>query len=305
MQLPHDLFAALADPTRLRILLLVRHMELAMGELAEVLGQSQPRVSRHVRILAQADLVRRKKEGAWVFVGPGAHDATARIHDLLAALDPEGALVAVEQRRLDQVRAERQRMRDAWFEAHAEEWDLLRRLGGAEDEVEASVVQAAREPAIGRLLDIGTGTGRILELLAPEARLAIGIDRSPEMLRVARAKLASTAPSAEVRQADMRALPFEDGAFDTVTVHHVLHFTDAPEAALDEAARVLAPGGRLLVADYAPHAREDLRARHGHARLGFSEDTVIGWLAARGLCARMRARHDGPELSVLIWEGRR
>lgn len=306
MTAPHDIFAALADPTRVKILLLVRDLQLSVGELAELLDQSQPRVSRHVRILSEAGLVRRQKEGAFVFVGLGEIVPAAEIAALAARLDPGGATIAAERARLVQVRAERQRAVDAWFEANAGEWDLLRRLGGQDDAVEAAIRAAAATPAIGRLLDIGTGTGRLLELLGPEADEAVGVDRSPEMLRLARGKLSAGGPQEpQVKQADMRSLPFPDAHFDTVTMQHVLHFADDPLPVLAEAARVLAPGGKLLVADYAAHAHEELRTRFHHARLGFDEATLLSALGALGLQASVVARHAGPELTVILWEGRR
>lgn len=302
----HDIFSALADPTRVKILLLVRDLQLSMGELAELLDQSQPRVSRHVRILAEAGLVQRHKEGAWVFVGLHERAPSAEIYALIARLTGDGDPIQAERARLAQVRAERQRAVDDWFRAHAGEWDLLRRLGGPDEDVEAAILDAARHPGVGRLLDIGTGTGRLLELLAPEAETATGIDRSPEMLRLARGKLtAGGNQAADVRQADMRTLPFEPASFDTVTMHHVLHFADDPGAVLAEASRVLAPGGKLLVADYAPHQREELRTRFHHVRLGFEDEAVLGMLKGSGLDGRVAARLPGPELSVTLWEGRR
>jgi ArsR family transcriptional regulator len=302
----HDIFAALADPTRVKILLLVRDMQLSMGELADLLDQSQPRVSRHVRILAEAGLVRRHKEGAWVFVGLGENAPTAEIYALVERLLPDRDPIGTERARLAQVRAERQRSVDDWFRAHAGEWDLLRRLGGQDADVEAAILDAAAVPAVGRLLDIGTGTGRILELLATEAEAATGIDRSPEMLRLARGKLAGAGQQlAEVRQADMRALPFPDRSFDTVTLHHVLHFADDPADVISEAARTVAPAGKLLVADYAPHGHEEFRTRYQHVRLGFDDPAVLGWLAAAGLAPRVVSHHPGPELGVTLWEGRR
>ncbi|PZU48584.1 MAG: ArsR family transcriptional regulator [Sphingomonas sp.] len=301
-----NVFAALADPTRTRILLLVRDLQLSVGELADILDQSQPRVSRHVRILAEAGLVRRQKEGAWVFVGVGDAALSDRINDLISCLSDCADPIAPERSRLAQVRAERQRRIDGWFEANAGEWDLLRRLGGQDEAVEDALVEAAAEPGVGRLLDIGTGTGRVLELLAGQADSAVGIDRSPEMLRLARGKLAGSGnQSAEVRQADMGALPFADGSFDTVTLHHVLHFADEPAAVVSEAARLLSPGGKLLVADYAAHELEELRTRFHHSRLGFEDEAVLGFMKAAGLSAKLKSSHPGPELCVQLWEGRR
>ena len=308
MQIALPVFRALADPTRLRMLLLVRHIELAIGELAQVLGQSQPRVSRHVKILADAGLVRRAKEGAWVFVRLG--DA-ARTGPVLAVLDAWDADAAADLDRLAAVRAERSAAAAAYFATHAAHWDGIRSLHVADCEVEAAIVRSLGERPVGHLLDVGTGTGRMIELLGLGATSATGIDRSPEMLRLARGKLeAAGLGQAEVRHADMYALPRADQTADTVVLHQVLHFADAPAAALAEAARVLRPGGRVLVVDFAPHEREELRAEHAHARLGFSDAQVCGWLQAAGLEARV-VEHLASDtaaaapLTVTLWMGER
>lgn len=299
------IFRALADPTRLRIVLLVRHMELAVGELAAVLGQSQPRVSRHLKILADAGLLHRSKEGAWVFVRLG--DA-ARVDPVLTMLDAlAGEAGQGDRAALASVRAERSAAAAAYFAVHAADWDGIRSLHVAESEVEAAIVATLGDEPIGRLLDVGTGTGRMIEVLGPSATSAIGIDRSPEMLRLARGKIeAAGLGRAELRHADMYALPRPDGSADTVVLHQVLHFADAPGSAIAEAARVLSPGGRLLVVDFAPHDREELRARHAHVRLGFSDTQVAGWMDAAGLTVT-RTTHLAPgptaeyPLTVTLW----
>ncbi len=243
MQALISIYRALADPSRVRILLLVRRMELSVGELAAVLGQSQPRVSRHIRILADAGLVRRVKEGAWVFVRLGAPAVCDPVLHGIDALSP--AAGASDQARLADVRAERAAAADAWFAAHAADWDRERALHIAESDIEAAIAAVlARDESgdLGELVDVGTGTGRMIELLGPQARAALGIDRSPEMLRLARGRIeASGLTNAEVRRGDMYALPRDDGSADTVVLHQVLHFADDPAAVIAEAARVLAP----------------------------------------------------------------
>lgn len=308
MELSLTIFRALADPTRLRIMALLRRMELSVGELAQALVQSQPRISRHIKILAEARLIARRKEGAWVFLGLGE---PALVRPLLAALDGWAAQadpdpwLAADQVRLSAVQAERARAAEAYFNAHAGSWDEMRSLHAGEAAVEAAIAALLQTEPIGRLADIGTGTGRMLELFAPHSASALGLDRSPEMLRLARAKLAASGlEHVELRQGDMYALSLPDGRVDTALLHQVLHYAQAPEAALAEAARLLAPGGRLLVVDFAPHEREEFRARHAHVRLGFSDEQMAGWFAAASLSLETIQALDG-ELTVKLWLGRK
>jgi len=304
---PLDIFRALADSTRLRILALLRAMELSVGELAQVLGQSQPRVSRHVKILADAGLAVRRKEGSWVFLGLGA---AATVDPLLAALDtwsedgPGDHWAVADIARLAAVRADRARAAEDYFAAHAGEWDAIRSLHVAESEVEEAIGALLGSDPLGRLVDIGTGTGRMIELFGARASHALGVDRSPEMLRLARSKLADAGlAQAELRQGDMYALPLPSGASDLVLLHQVLHYAQQPSAAIAEAARLLRDGGRLLVVDFASHEREELRSRDAHARLGFADDQMAGWFAAAGLDSAGIRALDGGELTVKLWLG--
>lgn len=313
MTIALDIFRALADATRLRIMALLQTMELSIGELAQVLGQSQPRVSRHVKILSDAGLAERRKEGSWVFVALGTADRVRPVLatiDALRGLEPDHWTVA-DAARLAAVRADRAAAANAWFEANAAQWDAIRSLHVADCEVEAAMAEmlALAAPGQGRvrqLIDIGTGTGRMLELFGASAGQALGIDRSSEMLRLARAKLAERGlTNADLRQADLYALPLADGAADLAIIHHVLHFAQQPGAAILEAARVLMPGGRLLIADFAPHEREELRLRDAHARLGFSDDQIAGWFDAAGLALARVETLGGGELTVKLWLGRK
>src|SRR6478735_5239919 len=249
-----DRFQALADPTRLRIFALLRRMELSVGELAQVLGQSQPRVSRHIRILADAGLTTRRREGSWVFL---ALAEDPRNEPLLASIEQAtGDWAEDDAARLAAIRAERAAAAERYFAAHADEWDAIRSLHVPELEVEAAMAELLGERSVGRLVDLGTGTGRMIELFGGSASRALGVDRSPEMLRLARAKLAEAVPTAELRQGDLTALPLSDGIADTVILHQVLHFVPQPGAALAEAARLVGDGGRMLIVDFAPHDRE-------------------------------------------------
>jgi ubiquinone/menaquinone biosynthesis C-methylase UbiE len=308
MPAPLAVFRALADPTRLRIVALLRQMELSVGELAQVLGQSQPRVSRHVKILADADLCDRRREGSWIFLGLGA---AARTGPLLAAIDswedPSAERWAIaDAARLAAVRADRVTAAEAYFDSRAAEWDAIRSLHVAEAQVEGAIVALLAEHPLGRLVDIGTGTGRMIELLLDRATSAVGIDRSPEMLRLARAKVAQEGQSrAELRQGDMYALPVADAAADTAILHQVLHYAQAPAAAIAEAARTLGDGGRLLIIDFAAHDHEALRERDAHVRLGFDDRQMEGWFEAAGLDMAATRELKGGELTVKLWLGAR
>lgn len=300
-----ELFQALSDPSRVRILMLLRTMELSVGELAQVLGQSQPRVSRHVRILADAGLLVRHKEGSWVFLALTADPRIEALFGLVDQwLDPASRdVLAADAVRLAAVRSDRAEAAARYFSAHAEVWDSIRSLHVAESAVERAIEEALGDQPVGRLLDIGTGTGRMLELLGPKSLQAIGVDKSSDMLRVARVKLEAAGIASSLRQADMYALPLGDRSADSVVIHQVLHYAQNPAAALAEAARVLRPGGRLLVVDFAAHDREDLRARDAHLRLGFTDEAMTGWLRAAGLDPDFTRHLEGGELTVTLWRG--
>jgi ubiquinone/menaquinone biosynthesis C-methylase UbiE len=276
---------AAGDPTRLRLLLLLRQAELTVSELIEIVGQSQPRVSRHLKLLGEAGLLERFKEGSWVFYRAADRGKGAELGAALAALaDPN--MGQADTARLAHVRQARAAAAAAYFKANAPEWERIRALHAPEKDVEAAIVHRMTSRPIQNLLDAGTGTGRMLELLAPYARRAVGVDVSPEMLSIARDRLLrENLKNAQVRLADTYRLPFGGDAdmFDAVLFHQVLHYLDDPGAAVMEAARVMAPGGRLLIADFAPHALEFLRDDYAHRRLGFSDREVEGWFAHAGL----------------------
>ncbi|MCB2075240.1 MAG: metalloregulator ArsR/SmtB family transcription factor [Novosphingobium sp.] len=309
------LFRALADPTRLRMMRLLAHMELAVGELAQVLGQSQPRVSRHVRILCDAGLAERRKEGSWVFLrsaigenrAPPLGAATARVLDAAERDDAAFAARCAEDRRhLAAIRAAREATAEDYFARHAQEWDTLRSLHSPDEPVEAALTRALGDGPLGALLDIGTGTGRMAELFAPRSRQVTAFDKSPEMLRVARARLQHLpADRIELVQGDFLALPFAAESFETVLLHQVLHYALQPQAVLSEAARVMKGGGRIAVIDFAAHDREELRTAHAHARLGFSDEQMLGAFAEAGLVSDQTIALPGSPLTVKIWTARK
>ena len=305
---------SLADPTRLRIMRLLAAMELAVGELAQVLEQSQPRVSRHVGILCDAGLAERRREGSWVFLHtPSISEDNAlldAIIHLLATAEREDAGFArqclEDRRQLAAIRAAREETAQAYFTRHAGEWDELRQLHSSDAQVEKALVEALADANLGNLLDIGTGTGRIAELLAENASKVTALDKSLEMLKLARAKLQHfPAGKAELVPGDFTDLPFAEAQFDTVVLHQVLHFAQEPELVLQEAARVTRPGGRIAIVDFAAHNHEELRTRYAHARLGFADNQIKQMLRDAGYIAKVPVALEGGELVVKIWIGQR
>jgi demethylmenaquinone methyltransferase/2-methoxy-6-polyprenyl-1,4-benzoquinol methylase/ArsR family transcriptional regulator len=305
---------AAGDPTRLRLLLLLRQAELTVSELVEIVGQSQPRVSRHLKLLGEAGLVERFKEGSWVFCRAADRGTGAALGAAIAALaDP--AAQETDKARLAHVREARANAAAAYFKANAAEWERIRALHAPEKDVEAAIARHLTARPIQNFLDAGTGTGRMLELIAPHAARAVGIDVSPDMLGIARDRLLRAGlQNAQVRLGDTYRLPFPSGnagpdnnktGFDVVLFHQVLHYLDDPGAAVAEAARVMAPGGRLLIADFASHKEEFLRDEYAHRRLGFSDREVEGWFAVAGLsnagAETVAPRSQSEKLTVKLW----
>jgi ubiquinone/menaquinone biosynthesis C-methylase UbiE/DNA-binding transcriptional ArsR family regulator len=305
---------ALADPTRLRIMQLLTAMELAVGELAQVLGQSQPRVSRHVKILCDAGLAERRKEGSWVFLkiaigeqrAPALGAAIARMLGA-AEMDDAGfaAQCAEDRRHLAAIRAAREAAAATYFARHAEEWDQIRSLLAPDEPVEAALSHALGED-LGVLLDVGTGTGRMVELFGAHASRITAIDKSPDMLRIARSRLQHLSGGRlDLLQGDFTALPLGPASVDTILFHQVLHYAQEPQAVLAEAARVARPGARIAIVDLAAHAHEELRERHAHARLGFSDEQMLHFFSEAGFSADAPLALAGGQLTVKIWTGRR
>jgi SAM-dependent methyltransferase len=294
---------AAGESTRLRLLALLAEGELTVGEIAEALGQSQPRVSRHLRLLAEGGLIERLPEGAWVFYRL-AHDGDGgRLAHALLGLMPAGdPRLERDGRRLAVIRARRAKFATDYFRQNARRWDELSALYVDEAEIGRALVDILGREPIGDLLDIGTGTGRILTLLGPRIGRGVGIDNSPAMLAVARAKLAEAGlRNCHVRLADMYDLPWRPETFDAIAIHHVLHFAEQPAAVVAQAAGLLRPGGRFVIVDFAPHELESLRLDHAHRRLGFAGPEVSEWLAEAGLRPG-RVRHlRGKALTVSIW----
>jgi len=307
-------FKALADPTRVRILRLLSKMELSVGELAQVLEQSQPRVSRHVGILCEAGLSERRREGSWVFLHmPRSLHSDCFLHSMsqmLAIAEHEDRLFAdqcqADRQKLADIRSSREKLAQAYFERHARDWDELRKRHSSDQKVESALIEALGSEDLGDLLDIGTGTGRIAQLLADQSNSVVAFDKSLEMLKLARARLHHLpAEKTEIVCGDFNDLPFEQANFDTVVLHQVLHFAQDPELVLEQAARVTRPKGRIVIVDFAAHSHEEFRDLYAHSRLGFYDHQIEQIFNFVGFTYLPPIELEGKELVVKIWIGKR
>ena len=305
----HDLVTTLkaaAEPTRLRLLTLCSNSDLTVSELTQVLGQSQPRVSRHLKLLHQAGLLDRQREGSWVYfrlAGKGPAAELARI--LIDSLPVDDPTLTLDVERLQQVFQRRNEKAVEYFRRNAKRWDQVRSLHVDEREVEQVLLDLISTRKVQRLLDIGTGTGRVLELLAMRVSELTGIDSSAEMLQVARANLAQKGiRNCVLRRCNMYQIPLPGRSFDAVTIHQVLHFAETPGQVIAEAGRLLAPGGRLFIVDFEEHHLDELREEHAHRWPGFKPATLRNWLSDAHLEPEKHLSLAGGALTVGVWTAR-
>lgn len=309
-----ELVAALkaaAEPTRLRILLLLQTGELNVKDLTLILGQSQPRISRHLKLLVEAGLVDRFRDGSWVYFHISDRSSGGRLaRRLVSYVDPLDANTRRDRERSETLKHDRQQAAQKFFVDHASDWDRIRSLHVSESDVEAAMLDALDAGPFSFLVDLGTGTGRALELFAERYGRGLGIDVNQAMLSYASARLEKMGnDKAQVRHGDIYALSLPDKSADAIVMHQVLHFLSDPALAVREAARVLKPGGKLLIVDFAPHALDFLREEEAHERLGFARSLVTQWMEDAGLVARSYQQlapsdaEASKKLTVSIWLG--
>ena len=294
---------AAAEPTRLRILALCAHGELSVTDLTQILGQSQPRVSRHLRLLCDAGLLDRFREGTFAFFRLAGRGPSALLtQTLVDSIPPDDPTLARDLERLEAIKRARTKAAADYFRDNAARWHVVRALHVPEREVESVLLTLLADYEVGDLLDIGTGTGRMLELFGPLVERAVGVDLSREMLAVARARLEQAGlRNCQVRHADMYQLPMPSATVDLALIYQVLHYAEEPAEVVAEAARVLRPGGRLVVVDFARHTLDSLRTDHAHRRLGFTDEEVTGWCRLAGLAPEAAIHLPGDPLTVTLW----
>lgn len=299
---------AAGEETRLRILILLTYGELSVSDITDILGQSQPRISRHLKLLMEAGIVERLREGSWAFFRfSNKQPLISLLHTFLNSIDRTDPLIERDRERFNDAREQRSRLSQEYFSKIASEWDRLRPFQVSEKDVEEIILSCVQNKRIGNFLDLGTGTGKMIELMAPLASSLSGLDSSHAMLGVARANLLKSGISGvDLRQGDIYAPPFPPQSYDLITIHQVLHYLDDPSRALREAARLLKPSGKLIIIDFAPHTNELLRKKHKHFWPGFSHDQMKNWLQENSLsCLTVKdlppdREHKNP-LTVTIW----
>ena len=294
---------AAGEPTRLRIIAALSQYELTVTELVTLLGQSQPRVSRHLKLLLEAGLVSRFQEGSWVFQRLSESSTTAKIVELI---DFKEALLKQDSLRLGRIKVENAKRATDYFAQNAGDWDQIRTMVGSDSTIENAMLETVKGRSFSNMIDMGTGTGRIIEIFAPYTEKACGYDSSQEMLKLARANLEqSELQHCQARLGDITALPLASRSTDLITIHQVLHYLDSPFAVIQEAKRLLMPDGVILIVDFAKHQHEFLRTEHAHRRLGFANTEVEFWCETNQLelVHSEKITHNDTRngLDVMLW----
>ena len=298
---------AAAEPTRLRIIALCGHAELSVGDFVAILGQSQPRVSRHLKLLVDAGLLIRNKEGSRAYYRLLESDKNAQLSQVLNDLmDESDPMLVLDLSRLGIIRSERARFADNYFDEFAGEQSRLSQISADEELISQLLLQYVQQENIGELLDVGTGNGRMLLLLGSKIEKAIGIDNSREMLAIARTNLEQAdLKNCQVRIGDMYRLPFAENRFGLITINSLLRYAEKPKDVLTEATRVLKPGGILFIVDFSDHGLTELRDEYGHRWLGFSKDEMLDMLDWDTITVESTNFFKGEVLTVCVWKGQK
>ena len=304
-----NVLKAAGESTRLRLLALLAGEELNVKDLTRILGQSQPRISRHLKLMVESGLIERFREGSWVYFRLAEDGAAGKLaRQMLSELDPHDAELVRDKTRSELVKQERADQAQEYFREHAAEWDKIRALHLSEHDVEFAMQKALGNAPLGTMVDLGTGTGRMLELFSNQIDRGIGIDMNPDMLAYARSKLRDAGiQHCQVRQGDLLNIPLENEIADVVVIYQVLHFMADPSAVVAEASRLLSQDGRLVVVDFAPHELEFLREDYAHLRLGFTKEYLKQCMEKSGLELEIHRNlrpndgHKSDQLIVSIW----
>ncbi|MFT5259365.1 MAG: ubiquinone/menaquinone biosynthesis C-methylase UbiE [Saprospiraceae bacterium] len=298
---------AAGEPTRLRLFSALSQCELTVTELVFLLGQSQPRISRHLKILVDAGLLQRYQEGSWVFHRVNDQETDRSIaREFIKLIDYSDPVLLADQVKIESIKQRNAQQAANYFKAQAKDWDTIRHLVGSDEQIEQAMLDCIKDTNIANMVDLGTGTGRILEIFAPRLTKGIGFDASLAMLNVARANLERNAlHHCQVRRSDIRALPTPSSTIDLATLHQVLHYIDNPIAVIQEATRILKPGGDILIVDFAKHQHEFLRTEHAHRRLGFSQSEILFWCEHNNLALtshqKVSDNNTKASLEVILW----
>ena len=296
---------ALAHTDRLRILALLSHGELTVSELVRIMDVSQPRVTQYIKALESAGIVERLREGSWVFsrLRRGQEGLAAVVASSLAALPDTDPQVVADRARLAEVRAARAEEAARFFGDVANDRGQLGDEYLPQSDIETAMLDALGPGPFANLVDLGTGTARVLTLLADRVECGTGLDLSPDMLRVARHRT-SDRPHLHVQQGDLHSTGLESASADLVTLHQVLHYLDDPSDAVAEAARLLRSGGTLLIVDFAAHDREEFRDTYNHRRLGFTDSDIRAAMTRAGLSLdRVDTVSADGRPDVKLWRG--
>lgn len=301
---------AAGEQTRLRILALCAQHELSVTDLIQVLGQTQSRVSRHLKILVEAGLLERYQEGQWAryrlagqgSVIPGQDSNKAGIslaRYILQNIDMMSPVFRRDHEILTRRMDARQQRIQQFFRENAPKWEEMRAELVNQPAIDAHIRDVLLAKPVKHFLDVGTGTGKALLELGPSIGAGIGIDNSFAMLDIARNNIEeSNLNNCQVRHADMTQMPYEAKTFDTALVHMVLHYSETPPLVISEIARVLTKGGRVLIIDLVRHENTEIRTALQHLWPGFDKEEMEDWLSQAGLTVEDTTELNGGKLKV-------